>query len=412
MNRWYFSAALELVVIVGRHGIRSPLQQPSQLAPYAAQPWPAWPEPPGYLTPHGAYEAKEMGKYFRERYVAAGLLTGDGAADGATITLRSDSDQRTIETARMMGEGLTGGRMVPVLSRPQGVKDPLFSSTKLDIGHPDKRVAMAAVLGRMGDNPQAMELAYRAQFERLQNVLFPGGVVAAGKVPLLSLTPRVEPGADYDAVRIGGPFNLALRMTDAFLLEYCEGLPADQVGWGRVGPAELRQLMVLHGLYFNLAEKTFACAQVNGSNLATHVLETIEQGARGAPVAGAVGHPGQKLAVIIGHDTNLINLAGLLNVSWILPGSQPDPVLPSGSLVFELRKDDQGRQWVRLEYVSATVEQLHRGDALSLQHPPGDAPIYIPECSTPAPGYDAPLEAFERKLNRVVDPRYVVPGSS
>lgn len=412
MNRWFFSAALELVVIVGRHGIRSPLQSPAQLAPYAAQPWPQWPEPPGYLTPRGAYESNQLGRYFRERYVAAGLLAGRPADDAPAITLRADSDERTVETARLLGEGLAGGVAVPVQARPAGTTDPLFGAAKLDIGHPDRRVAVAALLGRIGDDPEALLAAYRPQYERLQAILFPGGRIAPGKVPLLSLPTGVLPGAEFDAVRLTGPFFWGLRITDAFMLEYCDGHPPDQVGWDRVDGAELQRLLAVHSLYFDLTERTLACAQVNGSNLARHLIATIEQGARGAPVPGAVGRPGQKIAVLLGHDSNLINLAGLLDLNWILPGTQQDPVLPSGALVFELRRDDAGRQWLRVAYISPTIEQQHRGDALGLRHPPGDAPIYIPQCSTPSPGYDAPLEAVERKLNQVIDPRYVLPGSS
>src|ERR1700677_1625323 len=45
---------LKFVVMVSRHGVRSPTGKPGQLNQYSAQPWPTWSVPPGYLTEHGA----------------------------------------------------------------------------------------------------------------------------------------------------------------------------------------------------------------------------------------------------------------------------------------------------------------------------------------------------------------------
>lgn len=41
---------LRFVVIVSRHGVRSPTGKLDQLNQYSRQPWPTWSVPPGYLT--------------------------------------------------------------------------------------------------------------------------------------------------------------------------------------------------------------------------------------------------------------------------------------------------------------------------------------------------------------------------
>ena len=82
MKRWYFSAALELVVIFSRHGIRSPIQSNAALAPYAASAWPAWSVAPGMLTPHGARQMTAMGAYYRAKYVRGRVVVRPpGGAD-------------------------------------------------------------------------------------------------------------------------------------------------------------------------------------------------------------------------------------------------------------------------------------------------------------------------------------------
>jgi 4-phytase/acid phosphatase len=116
--------------------------------------------------------------------------------------------------------------------------------------------------------------------------------------------------------------------------------------------------------------------------------------------------------VLVGHDTNLVNLAGLLGVSWWMEGTQRDPVLPGGALVFELRRSrSDGHFLVRLAYVCQTLEQMRAGVALTLKNPPAVAPIFIPGCSASTPGYDAPLERIESLIHRVIDPAFVAPES-
>jgi len=45
---------LKMVIIVTRHGVRSPTGGKTQLNQYSSQPWPEWDVAPGYLTPQGA----------------------------------------------------------------------------------------------------------------------------------------------------------------------------------------------------------------------------------------------------------------------------------------------------------------------------------------------------------------------
>ena len=68
---------------------------------------------------------------------------------------------------------------------------------------------------------------------------------------------------------------------------------------------------------------TFYPAQVNGSNLASHIIDTLEQGALGQPVPDALGPAGERVVVIAGHDSNLAAVGGtLFGMNWWLPGTQ------------------------------------------------------------------------------------------
>src|ERR1035438_7236419 len=72
---------LKFVVIVCRHGVRSPTGKTDQLNQYSSEPWPTWNVPPGYLTEHGAHLMTLFGAYDREQLAAQGLLAPSGCAD-------------------------------------------------------------------------------------------------------------------------------------------------------------------------------------------------------------------------------------------------------------------------------------------------------------------------------------------
>ncbi len=405
---------LQFALIVTRHGVRPPLETNAAMAKYAAEPWPEWGVPPGHLTAHGARLMELMGAYYRARYVRAGLLTGRTEQDRAQLYFRTDSDQRTQASALRLAAGLLPGGPPVIHARPTGTPDPLFSPAKLPLGHPDRALAAAAGLGRIGADPEALIAAHAAAYATLQHVLFGDAPVPAGKRSLFGRPVTVVPGPSRDGsvLVLSDPLHQAMVLTEDFILEYAEGMPLAQVGWGRVNRKTLTQLLELHSLYFDLTQRTLYPAQVQASNLGQHICHTLVQAATGRAVPGAIGDPGQRVVVVVGHDTNLQNLSGLFGLSWILPGTQAQPVLPGSALVFELwRRGADGAGEVRVHYVSQTLDQMRNGEVLTLEHPPAEAPIFIPGCSTAGPGYGAPLARFEALVRRVVDPDFVAPGA-
>jgi len=56
---------LTRVIMLSRHGVRSPTQGPEELRKLAAREWPTWPVGPGELTAHGERGERILGGYFR-----------------------------------------------------------------------------------------------------------------------------------------------------------------------------------------------------------------------------------------------------------------------------------------------------------------------------------------------------------
>lgn len=400
--------SLALAIILTRHGVRSPLQTNETLNAYSAQPWPKWEVAPGVQTARGNALMAAMGDYYHQYLTDAGALTGDAAVDGPHVFIRSDNDQRTVETGRIIGKSLVLAGEPEVNAMEAGKVDPLFQPVRAGVGHPDSALGVAAVLGRMGGDPNRVDTAYATELARLKGVLFGPGGPPSGNASLEGPT-TVVPGTPNSVVTLAGPLRTALQCIEAFTLEYAEGMPASDVGWGRVDERTLGDLLVLHGLFFDLTQRTFYPAQVQGSNLLSHIVDTMEQATLVQPVPGAIGPVGERVLVLAGHDTNIANIGGMLNLNWWLPGSQANPVLPGGALLFELWRHggEPGTYTVRVSYVGESLAQLRAGAPLSLNAPPARSPIFIPGCSGSAPGYGAPLPAFVRAARKVIDPGFI-----
>ena len=169
------ASQLRYVVIITRHGVRSPTWDNARLNQYSSEPWPEWGVPPGYLTPHGRILMQLMGAYYREWLLSEHLLNAEGCGDVDRVYIHADTDQRTVETGRALAETLLPGCAVAVHSAPQGSRDPLFGPIEAGIAKPDWEIAAKAVRERLGSNPKHFVDLHRAAFEALQFVLAGGG---------------------------------------------------------------------------------------------------------------------------------------------------------------------------------------------------------------------------------------------
>jgi 4-phytase/acid phosphatase len=411
-------ARLKFVVILSRHGVRSPTGGADQLNQYATQPWPKWEVPPGYLTPHGAQLMTIFGRYYRFYFAKQGLLASTGCADAKYVSFYSDSDQRTVETGKSLAAGMFPGCSVNEQSEQhalaKGQADPLFHSLAAGVGQPDRNRAVASIGGRIGNDPAGLTEAYRSELEELQRILLgcapsspcPQPGHAAAKL-LLDIPASLDAGNGDHLAELRGPLNTASTMTENLLLEYTDGMPMDQVGWGRVDLATLMQLMPLHTAASDLTRRSSYLAKIQASNALAHILKTMEQAATGKAVPGALGKPEDRAIVFVGHDTNLNNIAGMLNINWLVD-SRRDDTPPGGALIFELWQSANASGYeVHAYYTAQTLEQMRQIRPLDLDEPPARAEVFIPGCSSGGENYFCDWKAFQQTLNTAIDPTFV-----
>jgi 4-phytase/acid phosphatase len=403
---------LKLVVIVSRHGVRSPTGKTDQLNRYSSQPWPVWSVPPGYLTEHGAKLMTLFGAYDREQLAAQGLLATGGCADAEHIRIIADSDQRTRETGKALLQGLAPGCAIEVTALPEGTADPLFHSLGAGVGHPDKSLATAAISGRIGANPSGLTEAYRPQLEALEKVLrgCAGDTAcanAAAPAPqsLFDIPASMAPGKGDHLVELQTPIGIASTMAENMLLEYAEGMDAANVGWGRVDMHTLREILQLHTAHEDLTARPSYIARAQASNLLFHVLKSIEQATQDHSVAGALTKPDDRVLILVGHDTNLASIGGALHLTGLTAGRRDDTP-PGGALVFALWKSRGTKEFsVRAFYTAQTLDQMHGSTPLSLANPPERVALWVPGCSRTNSSCD--WKAFKQAVQEGIDTQFV-----
>jgi 4-phytase/acid phosphatase len=399
-------AHLELVIVLSRHGVRSPLTAQADLDKFSAAPWPKWDVAPGILTDHGYQLMKMFGTWDRAKFVGEGLLAPSGCADGAHVTILADTDERTRETGKALAEGMFPDCNIEVHSRPDGVTDPLFSPTKASVGHPDLALAAAAIAGRIGGDPNNLTATYRPQLAALDRILSGCGRLPANpqRTSNFDIPSSLKPGSGDPPVATRGPLFTASTLAENLLLEYTQGMSDADTGWGCLDGATLRYVMQANIAEWNYSDRTPTIARIYASNLLDHIRATMEQSVTGKPVQGAIGKPDDRMVILVGHDTNIVTVAGALGIDWIADGRVDDSP-PGSALVFELWRSATAGPFVRVAFSAQTLEQMRKSEPLTAANPPAEAPVFVPACSRP--DLSCTWDSFSAAMRQATDPAYV-----
>jgi 4-phytase/acid phosphatase len=298
------------------------------------------------------------------------------------------------------------GCNVVVHSQPDGVPDPLFSPRKASVGHPDSTLAAAAIAGRIGGDPGNLTETYRPQLTALDRILSGCGRLPPNpqRTSILEIPASLKPGTADSPVAARGPLVTASTLAENLLLEYTQGMSDADTGWGCLNAATLRFVMQANVAAWNYQDRTPTFARIYASNLLDHIRRTMEQSVTGKQVPAALGKPGDRLVILVGHDTNIVTLAGALGIDWIADGRVDDSP-PGGALVFELWRSPKSGPFVRVAFTAQTLEQMRNLEPLTPANPPAEAPIFIPACSRP--DLSCSWESFAAAMRQATDPAYV-----
>jgi 4-phytase/acid phosphatase len=372
---------LERVVMMMRHGIRPPTKANPVPSTYSSSIWPSWPVDFGLLTPRGAAGVQLLGAGDRAYYMQRGLF-GRGCPAAGDVILKASGKQRAIRTAESWGEGFMPGCPASVSHPQEGRPDPIFHGLDdtpawFDGARAYREALAAAPRGGIA----AESRAYQADLLLLARVLD----CVQPACPLLR-DPSELVAAPHDRPGLEGPVDIGSTASQTFLLEYLEGMPMKDVGWGRITRAEIERLLRFHPLKFKYSNHPDYVARVAAAPIAMEIL-------------GALSAPrGAKVTLLAGHDTNIADLGGFMRVQWAVPSYPAGDVPPGSAMGFELLRDAKGTRYVRAFYRAQTMDQLRYQRSLTGKQGAFRQYLAMPGCGNSAQPRACSLRAFSNMV--------------
>lgn len=345
---------LERVVVVMRHGVRPPTKAEPLPAGEAAQPWPTWGVNWGYLTDHGAQAVAKVGDYDRATY--AGFL-GKTCPTAHDVRLVADSDERTVKTAEAYAGALFAGCAVPVDHLAEGQKDPRFAED----GGIDPATALAAAQSALpAGGTAAFDAQYADDLKALTRIL--GCTQPSCDLSQQPSTLDTAKGH----LKLSGGMATASTFSEILALEYAEGKPMAEVGWGRTDRAEISRLLRFHAAEYLLTARPKPLAQAGSKAL----LAEVKRGLFATDTA--------RYTLLVGHDGNLAHIGGALDLHWQGGDFAQDDPPPAGALIFELWRGKKGDKHVIVRFRSQTLDEMRNLTPLATN---ASKPLALPQCS-------------------------------
>lgn len=359
---------LERVILLYRHGVRTPLPGEIQLDEVTGKPWPTWTQPPGELTPHGAAGVRLMGQYDRRRLAAAGLFPAQGCPDPAQLWFWANTDQRTIASAQALAAGFAPGCKLDVGHLPQGGDDPLFHPIEAGAAAWQAQQAVAAIQASTG-GPDALMAAHRDALATLAKVMGCGTQHDPAWCATDHWHGSLAVSADARQMLLTGPIAKTSGTAEAILMAYAEGRPMHDVGWERVNAAQREQLSQLHALLFGIYARPDYMAERVASVMRQKIIHLLQD--TQAP----------RLSVLVGSDNNIVALAAVLGLHFKLPGYAEDDPPIGGAMGIELwRNQANGQHYVRVFYQAQSLAQLRSLQTFNAQAQPATLTLRPPGC--------------------------------
>lgn len=375
---------VERTVMLMRHGVRAPLSDPAMPPGVAASPWPEWPVPRAHLTSHGFEAVVRVGGFDRTAFP---IERGKGCPSPVSVALLADNDQRTTETARAWAKGYAPGCSIEPATVQSGQPDPIFAPIEAAPAAFDVEAARAAVERRLPPGGFAtLDARYAPLLDRLDAILC--GDKPRSECGVRRHPTRLRPDHRGREPRLGGAIEEGAKAIQILTLEYAQGMP--RTGWGRADKEDLRNIGALRAQLYDTIHRTPAIGRAFGGPTLRRMVAGLSE---------KTGTP--RLTMLIGHDSNIAAVAGLLDLHWQVPGLAPDDPPPSGAIGLQLVRNAAGERFVRAILRSPTLDAV-RSETPSSGRRDVFTPLPIPACAPTR--LACPIDRFHRIVNRAIAP--------
>ncbi len=355
---------LKEVVILSRHNIRSSLSvNGSVLQKMTPHQWIKWSAAPSELTLRGGALETIMGQFFRKWTVNEGLFTENAVPTVDEVNFYANSMQRTIATAQYFSSGFMPVANLHINHRFTPSKmDPVFfpaltkSSEAFKAQALKEIAAMGGKKGIVGIN-EGLKDSYQLIEKVLDLKRSPAcqsGEVCAFDDYNTQL--KLEKG---DEPNMKGSLKFANSASDALILQYYEEADPVQAAFGqKLSNADWEKIAKVKDVYGDV----LFTAPIVAVNVAHPLLVYMKD---------ELNAKNRKFTFLCGHDSNIASVNAALEVEeYSLPQSIEKKTPIGSKLVFEKWVDKAGKEFVAVNIVYQTTEQLRNVSLLNLENPP------------------------------------------
>jgi glucose-1-phosphatase len=355
---------LKEVVILSRHNIRSSLSvNGSVLQKMTPHQWIKWSAAPSELTLRGGALETIMGQFFRKWTVNEGLFTENAVPTVDEVNFYANSMQRTIATAQYFSSGFMPVANLHINHRFTPSKmDPVFfpaltkSSDAFKAQALKEIAAMGGKKGIVGIN-EGLKDSYQLIEKVLDLKHSPAcqsGEVCAFDDYNTQL--KLEKG---DEPNMKGSLKFANSASDALILQYYEEADPIQAAFGqKLTNADWEKIAKVKDVYGDV----LFTAPIVAVNVAHPLLVYMKD---------ELNAKNRKFTFLCGHDSNIASVNAALEVEeYSLPQSIEKKTPIGSKLVFEKWIDKAGKEFVAVNIVYQTTEQLRNVSLLNLENPP------------------------------------------
>lgn len=355
---------LKEVVILSRHNIRSSLSvNGSVLQKMTPHQWIKWSAAPSELTLRGGALETIMGQFFRKWTVNEGLFTENAVPTVDEVNFYANSMQRTIATAQYFSSGFMPVANLHINHRFTPSKmDPVFFPALTKSSEAFKAQALkeiAAMGGKKGI--VGINEGLKDSYQLIEKVLdlkhspaCQSGEVCAFDDYNTQL--KLEKG---DEPNMKGSLKFANSASDALILQYYEEADPVQAAFGqKLSNADWEKIAKVKDVYGDV----LFTAPIVAVNVAHPLLMYMKD---------ELNAKNRKFTFLCGHDSNIASVNAALEVEeYSLPQSIEKKTPIGSKLVFEKWVDKAGKEFVAVNIVYQTTEQLRNVALLNLENPP------------------------------------------
>ncbi|MBB1568546.1 MAG: histidine-type phosphatase [Capnocytophaga sp.] len=355
---------LKEVVILSRHNIRSSLSvNGSVLQKMTPHQWIKWSAAPSELTLRGGALETIMGQFFRKWTVNEGLFAENVVPTVDEVNFYANSMQRTIATAQYFSSGFMPVANLHINHRFTPSKmDPVFFPALTKSSEAFKAQALkeiAAMGGKKGI--VGINEGLKDSYQLIEKVLdlkhspaCQSGEVCAFDDYNTQL--KLEKG---DEPNMKGSLKFANSASDALILQYYEDTDPVQAAFGqKLTNADWEKIAKVKDVYGDV----LFTAPIVAVNVAHPLLVYMKD---------ELNAKNRKFTFLCGHDSNIASVNAALEVEeYSLPQSIEKKTPIGSKLVFEKWVDKAGKEFIAVNIVYQTTEQLRNVSLLNLENPP------------------------------------------